>query len=190
MDKFLVLFITFSSSAALAAEKAGMPQLNPDSWIPQIFWLALTFSVLYLVIAKIALPRLSESIEQRDDHISDHIDEAKNLKNQAEKKYQEYLSLIENAKKEAKDLINKNKKKLQEEFENKKKELNTKLEVKLEEVDKEIQSFKKEAIQNIGSISSEVARELVQKISKIEANKASVNAIVEEVSKNYLKELN
>ena len=44
MDKFLVLFITFSSSAALAAEKAGMPQLNPESWFPQIFWLALTFS--------------------------------------------------------------------------------------------------------------------------------------------------
>ena len=105
MDKFLVLFITFSSSAALAAEKAGMPQLNPESWIPQIFWLALTFSVLNLVIAKIALPRLSESIEQRDDHISDHIDEAKNLKNQAEKKYQEYLSLIENAKKEPLDKL-------------------------------------------------------------------------------------
>jgi len=91
MDKFLVLFITFSSSAALAAEKAGMPQLNPESWIPQIFWLALTFSVLYLVIAKIALPRLSESIEQRDDHISDHIDEAKKFKKPGREKVSRIL---------------------------------------------------------------------------------------------------
>jgi len=99
MDKIIFLSIFLNSAALNAAEKAGMPQLNPTTWFPQIFWLIITFTFLYLVISKIVLPRLSESIEQRNDHISDNIDEAKNLKLQAEEQQQKYQKDIEEAKK-------------------------------------------------------------------------------------------
>ncbi|KFX72240.1 MAG: hypothetical protein FF85_00765 [alpha proteobacterium QL1] len=83
------------------------------------FWLIITFAFLYLVI-KNSFPRLSDSIEQRNEHISDNIDQANSIKNQAEEKYQEYLKLLSDAKKEAQDLINNNKKVLLNNFENKK----------------------------------------------------------------------
>lgn len=178
------------SSAAKAAEKAGMPQLDPTTWFPQIFWLIITFAVLYIVIAKVILPKLSETIEQRNDHISDHIDEANSLKNQAEVKYKEYIKVMEIAKKEAQDLMSENKKKLQNNFDDKKKEINLKLEKKMKEVDQEINIFKKEATKNIENISKELAKELVKTVSKIDTNDASASVIVNEVSKKYLKELN
>ena len=101
MIKFLLSLSIFFTSAAQAAEKAGMPQLDPTTWFPQVFWLLITFGFLYLIVEKIVFPRLSDSIEQRNDHVSDNIDEANSIKDQAEKKYQEYLSLISNSKREA-----------------------------------------------------------------------------------------
>ena len=106
MVQILLSLSIFFTSAAQAAEKAGMPQLDPTTWFPQVFWLLITFGFLYLIVEKIVFPRLSDSIEQRNDHVSDNIDEANSIKDQAEKKYQEYLSLISNSKKEAQDLIN------------------------------------------------------------------------------------
>lgn len=190
MDKIIFLSIFFNSAALNAAEKAGMPQLNPTTWFPQIFWLIITFAFLYLVISKIVLPRLSESIEQRNDHISDNIDEAKNLKIQAEEHQQKYLKIIEEAKKEAQLLIEKNKKDLLEEFENKKKEINIKSEEKLKQVEEEINTFKIEAMKSINDIASQVAKDLVKKVSKAETNEASARAIVEEISKKLTRGLN
>ena len=94
MVKFLLSLSIFFTSAAQAAEKAGMPQLDPTTWFPQVFWLLITFGFLYLIVEKIVFPRLSDSIEQRNDHVSDNIDEANSIKDQAEKKYQEYLSPV------------------------------------------------------------------------------------------------
>lgn len=189
MFKFLTLFI-FINSAAQAAEKVGMPQLNPLSWFTQVFWLIITFAFLYAVIKKIVFPRLSDSIEQRNQHISDNIDQANSIKNQAEEKYQEYLKLLSTAKKEAQDLINNNKKVLLNNFEDKKKEIDMKLEEKLKQVNKEIDDFKKEAINNINNISTEIAKELVITVTNISVNSTSASSIVDEVSKKYLKGLN
>ena len=81
--KYLVMFL-MSASAANAAEKAGMPQLDTTGWGPQIFWLFLTFTILYIVVWKIVVPRLSDSIEQRNDYISDNLEDAKKIANDAE----------------------------------------------------------------------------------------------------------
>ncbi|MEC7136330.1 MAG: F0F1 ATP synthase subunit B, partial [Pseudomonadota bacterium] len=55
----LVFFNLFFSKEVFAAESGGMPQLNPEFWVSQIFWLTLTFGVLYIVLAKLILPKIS-----------------------------------------------------------------------------------------------------------------------------------
>ena len=114
----ILIFSIFASSAAFAAESGGMPQLDPNSWVPQIFWLIITFGGLYIVISKIVFPRLSESIEQRNDYVSDLVDEAKTLAEQTEKLNNEYKELISNSKKEAQEIITNGRKKLNDEFDN------------------------------------------------------------------------
>ena len=49
----LIFFIFVFFKEAFAAESGGMPQLNPEFWISQIFWLVLTFGIMYLVLSKI-----------------------------------------------------------------------------------------------------------------------------------------
>ena len=93
------------------AAEAGMPQLNPEFWLAQIFWLILIFSSLYLIIWKIFLPRITYSVENRKSKIVNDLDEAQKLKESAEKKLNEYKAIIENSKKEAKKIIEDSKKK-------------------------------------------------------------------------------
>ena len=50
---------------AFAAESGGMPQLNPEFWVSQIFWLIITFGILYLVLSKLILPKISINLELR-----------------------------------------------------------------------------------------------------------------------------
>ena len=58
----IAMVVTVNRSSA---SETGMPQLNPEFWIAQIFWLTLIFSSLYLIIAKIFLPRITYIIENR-----------------------------------------------------------------------------------------------------------------------------
>ena len=64
----LCLVLVFNTNQAFGAE-GGMPQLNPEFWASQIFWLILIFSGLYIVIWKIFLPKVTDSIENRKSRI-------------------------------------------------------------------------------------------------------------------------
>ena len=65
--------------------EAGMPQLNPEFWTAQIFWLILIFSSLYLIIWKIFLPRITDSIENRKSKVVNDLNETQKFKDDAEK---------------------------------------------------------------------------------------------------------
>ena len=55
----LVFFSILYVNKVFAAESGGMPQLNPEFWVSQIFWLTITFGILYIVLSKLILPKIS-----------------------------------------------------------------------------------------------------------------------------------
>ena len=92
-----IVLATYSNQAF--GSEVGMPQLNPEFWSAQIFWLILIFSSLYLIIWKIFLPKITYSIENRKSRVVNDLDEAQKLKESAEKKLNEYNKIIEHIKK-------------------------------------------------------------------------------------------
>ena len=107
----LCITLAIHINQAIAAE-AGMPQLNPEFWTAQIFWLIIVFTSLYLIIWKIFLPKISNSIENRKLKVINDLNETQKLKESAEKKLDDYNKIIEDSKREAKKIIERNKKKL------------------------------------------------------------------------------
>ena len=174
--------LIFYVNQAFGSE-TGMPQLNPEYWTAQVFWLILIFSILYLVIWKIYLPRITYSIENRKSRIVNDLDEAQKLKESAEKKLEEYNKIIENSKQEAKKIIEDERRKFDQDIENKKKDFNNQIEKEITAAEKEIKDLKKTSLSNISKIASETSAELMKKIINTEVNKSNVSAVVDDIIK-------
>ena len=167
--------------------ETGMPQLNPEFWAAQIFWLILIFSSLYFIIWKIFLPRITYGIENRKFRIVNDLDEAQKLKENAEKKLNEYNEIIEKSKKEAIKIIENSKKKLDRDIEKKKQNFTDEIEKELVAAEKEIKDLKKSSISNISNIAAETSAEVIKQIIDIEVNKSNVSAIAADITKREVK---
>ena len=182
------LCIALSAYANQAfGSETGMPQLNTEYWAAQAFWLIVIFSILYLIIWKIFLPRITYSIENRKSRLVNDLDEVQKLKENAEKKLNEYNSIIEKSKKEAKKIIEDNQKKLDRDIENKKQKFNDEIEKELFATEKEIKELKKSSISNINRIAEETTIEIIKQILNTQVNKSSVSAIVNDVTKRQME---
>ena len=91
MKKFFALLasLLFVERNLYAAE-AGMPQLDPEYWPSQVFWLIIIFLTIYILISKIFIPKIKGSIDMREDKIRKDLEEAKTFREQAELKLKEY----------------------------------------------------------------------------------------------------
>ena len=183
----LVLCLWIVHTNRTLGSETGMPQLNTEYWAAQIFWLIIIFSILYLIIWKIFLPRITYSIENRKSRLVNDLDEVQKLKENAEKKLNEYNIIIEKSKKEAKKIIEDSKKKLDQDIENKKQKFNDEIEQELIAIEEEIKDLKKSSISNINRIATETTTEIIKQIINAEVNKSSVSAIVNDITKKHME---
>ena len=181
----LSIALIISVNKAFGSE-GGMPQLDPEFWTAQIFWLILIFSSLYLIIWKIFLPRITYSIENRKSKVVKDLDEAQKLKDNAEKKLREYNEIIEKSKKEAKKIIDDSKKKLVKDIEDKKQKFKDEIEKELIATEKEIKNLKKNSTLNVSNIAADTSAEIIRQIINTEVNKSNVSAIVNEITKKEI----
>jgi len=178
-------FFTFLSSNCFAADE-GMPQLNPDYWVSQIFWVMLIFGTLYVILWKAILPKINENLENRKSQILTDLDEAQEFKNQSEKKISEYNMILSKAKQDAKKVLDETRKKINLDIENKNNQFNLEIGKEIENAEKEIKTLKLSSIKDINKISIETSSEIVRKMVGTEVNTSSVSAIVEDISKKEI----
>ena len=186
MKKFFLIFyvgIAINNIQKAFGAEEGMPQLNPEYWYAQIFWLILIFSILYLIIWKVFLPRISNNIENRRLRIINDLNETEKLKENAEKKLKEYEKIIENSKKEAKKILQENQKKLENDLDKKKQILDEEINKEIKAAENEIMSLKKSSINSINKIAIEISSEILKQTIGKELNMSSVSAVVEDISK-------
>jgi F-type H+-transporting ATPase subunit b len=182
----LCILLIVCTNKAFGSE-TGMPQLDPEFWAAQVFWLILIFSIFYLIIWKIFLPKITDSIENRKLKIVNDLNETEKLKENAEKKYEEYNKIIEDIKKEAKKIIENNKKNLEKDIKSKRKIFDKEIEDELLIVEKEIENLKKSSLSNINKIATEVSSNLIKQIAGAEVNMSNVSAVVGDISKKKIE---
>ena len=133
-----IFFNFFFLKEVFAAESGGMPQLNPEFWISQIFWLTLTFGILYIVLSKLILPKISANLELRKSQIQDNIEAAEKQRKDSESKLKEYDDIILKSKLEAKNIFKDSREKVIKDINNKKETLENQINEEIKKVEKEI----------------------------------------------------
>ena len=166
-----------------AAESGGMPQLNPEFWISQIFWLTLTFGILYIVLSKLILPKISSNLELRKSQIQDNIEAADKQRESSETKLKEYENIVLKSKLEAKNILGEAKENALKEINAKKDTLDKQIDEEIKKAEQEISVLKKSAPDKINKIAKETASEILKKLIGAEINNSSISAIVDDMSK-------
>jgi len=162
-----VFFNFFFTKEVFAAESGGMPQLNPEFWISQIFWLTLTFGILYIILSKLILPKISANLELRKSQIQENIEAAEKQRENSESKLKEYDEIILKSKLEAKNIFKDAREKALKDILSK----------------KEIEKLRKSALEKINKIAIDTSSELVKKLIGAEINNSSISAIVDDLTK-------
>ena len=183
MKKKIIFFILSLFLEQEVMAKEGMPQLNPEFWLSQIFWLIIFFGVLYFLIHKFFSPKLFSLIDQRADLLRSLISETENNKNQIQKLDNEYNKIINEAKKNSKESSAKLNDEFNEKISTKKKEFENYLNAETAKVENDINYFKQQALDNISDIASEFSKELIEKITGTKPNDSNLKAIISEISK-------
>ena len=187
MKRYLSLIIAISAiQNDLFAAEAGMPQLDPTYWASQAFWLILTFTVLYISIAKLYLPKIKNNLDDRENKIKDDLDAANKFKDLSELKLKEYEKILENSKKEVIKIHLDSKNKLDKDIQTKKDVMDKEIETEITKAQQEINELKKNSILDIQNISKDLASNIIENISGDELNESSIKAAVAEVAKKNI----
>ncbi len=168
---------------AQSGESGGMPQLNPEFWISQIVWLVLTFGILYVVLSKLILPKISDNLESRKSQILENIEMAETQREESEKKLKEFEKIILESKLEAKNHFNEVRQKILDDISNKRTAIEKDIEKEISAAEEEINNLKIDSSEKIKNIAVETSSELIKQLIGEEVNNSSVSAIVEEQTK-------
>ena len=187
MKRYLSLIIAISAiQNDLFAAEAGMPQLDPTYWASQAFWLILTFTVLYISIAKLYLPKIKNNLDDRENKIKDDLDAANKFKDLSELKLKEYEKILENSKKEVIKIHLESKNKLDKDIQTKKDVMDKEIETEITKAQQEINELKKNSILDIQNISKDLASNIIENISGDKLNESSIKATIAEVTKKNI----
>ena len=178
---FTLNFVLITS--AQSGESGGMPQLNPEFWVSQIFWLVLTFGLLYVILSKLILPKISYNLESRKSQILENIETAEKQREESEKKVKEFEKIILESKIEAKNYFNEARQKILEDITIKKNSLDKDMDDEISATEQEIKNLKTASSEKIKNIAIETSSELIKQLIGEEANNSSISAIVEEQSR-------
>ena len=178
-----IFFNFFFLKEVFAAESGGMPQLDPEFWISQIFWLTITFGFLYLVLSKFILPKISSNLELRKSQIQENIEAAEKQRESSEAKLKEYEEIIFKSKLEAKNIFKNVREKVIKDINSKKEILDKQINDEINDAEKEIETLKNVAAEKINKIAIETSSDILKKLIGTEINNSSISAIVDDLTK-------
>ena len=164
---------------ANAAESApGMPQLDFSTFPNQIFWLIVTLVVLYLVLSRIALPRIATVLSERHGAIQRDLDKAEEMKRSAIEAENTYNKALADARAKANDIVNEAKYEIQKDLDKAIAKADLEISAKAVESEKAISAIRDSAVQSVEEVANITANNIVDAILPEAADTKTIKAAV------------
>ena len=164
---------------ANAAESApGMPQLDFSTFPNQIFWLIVTLVFLYLVLSRVALPRIATVLSERHGAIQRDLDKAEEMKRSAIEAENTYNKALADARAKANDIVNEAKSEIQKDLDKAIAKADLEISAKAVESEKAISAIRDSAVQSVEEVANITANNIVDAILPEAADTKTIKAAV------------
>jgi len=141
-----------------------MPQFDPNVWPTQLFWLAVIFIVLLVLMTKFALPPITEILEEREVRIEDRLRKAENLKHDAEEAAEAYGRMIATARADAQALLQTVRDEAQAEAVQRNSALSEKLQTELVAAEARIVGARNQAIAQLTDVATDLVGNITERL--------------------------
>lgn len=155
-----------------------MPQFDPTFFSSQLFWLYVTFILLYVLLSAIAMPKIGSVLEERQRKIDDNLDKAAQLKTEAEAAIAVYEKALAESRAQAQDLLRSSREALTKQAEARQKELGERLAAQIKAGEARIVAAKDQALTQVRDVAVDVAKAAAAKLAGVSLNDTQVAAAV------------
>ncbi|MEJ2118401.1 MAG: F0F1 ATP synthase subunit B' [Alphaproteobacteria bacterium] len=157
-----------------------MPQLDVDTFGPQLVWLAITFSVFFLVMWRLALPRVAMILEERRNHIESDVAKATRLREETAQALTDYETALAEAKSRAHAMVKQVREDTAAALQNQRAESDKAIAAKMEEAEQRIGQVRDAAVTHISEISTDVAQAVVAQVIGVTTDSGEMRSAVNE----------
>ncbi|HJO73282.1 MAG: F0F1 ATP synthase subunit B' [Rhodospirillales bacterium] len=172
----LVAALGAGTGPALAA---GLPQLDTSKYPSMVIWLAISFAVLYVLMARVALPRIARVLEERQDRIDDNLGKAASLKADAKIAAEAYEKALADARDQAQEILHETSQRLTTTAAKRHAEVAERLAGEIDAAEERIARAKQEALSHVGEMVADVVGEAAAKLLGEATDEKAVNAALE-----------
>ena len=158
---------------------AGLPQLDASTYAPQVIWLAITFAVLYVIMAKVALPRIGHVLEERRYKIDQNLKMAESLKGEAEAAAEAYEGALADARARAGTVLSDVREGAASDAAGRQAELGARLHADIQEAEAGIAAARDKAVAGIRDVAAEVAHSAAEKLAGETVDAGAVRSAVD-----------
>lgn len=155
-----------------------MPQLAAETYASQIVWLAITFVILYLIMARVVIPRIGGILEDREQRIRSDLDKAEELKSDTDKAIRDYEDRLGEARSKASDIVAGMKAEMNAEIDKRRAEIEAELDERQSAAEKQIAEQRDAAMASLDDVARSVTTALVEKLSGSAPSDDRVNQAV------------
>ena len=160
------------------AHKKAFPPLDASTFAPQLIWLAITFIALYVIMSRIALPRIATVIEERRDRVANDLDQAEQLKRKTEEAIAAYEQALGEARSKAHGIAQEARDKLNAEIGREQTEVEEAITTKSAEAETRIQGSKAAALSHVNEVAADTAEAIVEALIGASVTKSEVTDAV------------
>jgi F-type H+-transporting ATPase subunit b len=166
-------------TAADGGQKAPFPPFQKDTFASQLVSLLIAFVALYLIVSRIALPRVGGLIDERQNKIEGDLAAAQKLKDESDSALKAYENELAAARARAQAIGTETREKMNAASEAERKTLEERLSVKLTEAEKTIAKTRAAAMKNVHGIAADAATAIVQRLTGLAPDSKSVKKAVD-----------